>query len=312
MKNGQVTLMIDGREYLFAINRFSEEDQNFIKQWKSQLRCDVCKQQVGSDKMQAGDDIYHPKCFTCLVCERPFLDRESIRKDEWGGMVHTQHFRQALSCGSCGRLFSKKKAQAKQFFSDGRVACVSCLRDVVTDLAKLHAVSRRVRTGMSELGLPEPKGPLTLRLVDEKSLKMEAAKIHGRGKLRGLTSTTFRTVTGGRNPGTTYSHNIMVLAGMPVVECVSVIAHEYGHVWLNESFIHASPPAVEGFCNLLSMHVLRKETSKLADVLRRNLQMSDDRVYGRGFREMQKKLNNLGWPELIKDLYKRRVHPSKR
>ena len=65
--------------------------------------------------MQAGDDIYHPKCFTCLVCERPFLDRESIRKDEWGGMVHTQHFRQALSCGSCGRLFSKKKHRQSNF-----------------------------------------------------------------------------------------------------------------------------------------------------------------------------------------------------
>jgi hypothetical protein len=312
VENGQISLLIDGREYLFPINRFSLSDQEFVKKWRSQKRCGTCYEEIVGEKMKAGENEYHPKCFTCLVCERPFLDRESIRKDEWGGMVHAQHFHQALSCGSCGRLLSKKTSQPQQFFPDGRVCCLSCLRDGVTDLAKLRAVAKRVRLGMSELGLPEPRGPLSLRLVDQKSLNIEAERIHGRGSLRGLTSTTFRTVRGGANAGTTYSHQVMVLTALPVVECVSVLAHEFGHVWLNENFIDASPPAVEGFCNLLSMHLLRKETSKLAEILRRNLQMSEDYVYGRGFREMKKKLDQLGWPALIRDLYSRRVHPSKR
>jgi hypothetical protein len=91
-----------------------------------------------------------------------------------------------------------------------------------------------------------------------------------------------------------------------------VLAHEFGHVWLNENYIDASPPAVEGFCNLLSMHALQKDTSKLADVLRKNLQMSDDHVYGRGFREMSKQLQKLGWPGLLRDFSTRRVPLSKR
>lgn len=60
------------------------------------------------------------------------------------------------------------------------------------------------------------------------------------------------------------------------------------------------------------MHLLNKETSKLADILRKNLAMSDDLVYGRGFREMNKQLDKLGWPGLIRDLSTRRVPLNRR
>jgi hypothetical protein len=165
---------------------------------------------------------------------------------------------------------------------------------------------------MSELGLPAPTGGLTMRLVNQNILNKEVERVHGRGSLRGLTLTTFRTITGGPAAGTTFSHEVWVLSGLPVVECVSILAHEFGHVWLNENYIEMSPPAVEGFCNLLSMHLLNKETSKLADILRKNLAMSDDLVYGRGFREMNKQLDKLGWPGLIRDLSTRRVPLNRR
>ena len=312
VEHDQVTLSINGREYIFPLSRFSSGDRAYIMKWKSEERCGVCKKKVDADKMRAGQGVYHPSCFTCLVCERPFLERQSISRDEWGGMVHSEHLRQAVSCGSCGRLFSPKKAAREQFLSDGRVSCLACLREAVTDAATLDAVSQRVRRGMSELGLPPPTGPLSMRLVDQGKLNREVERVHGRGSLRGLTLTTFRTVTGGPNAGTTFSHEVWVLAGLPVVECVSVLAHELGHVWMNENYIDMSPPAVEGFCNLLSMHALQKESSKLAQVLRKNLEMSDDRVYGRGFRDMSKQLDKMGWPGLIRDLSSRRVPLSRR
>ena len=312
VEQDQVTLSINGRDYIFPLSRFSSEDRAFIIKWKSEERCGVCKKKVDADKMRAGERVYHPSCFTCLVCERPFLDRQSISRDEWGGMVHSEHLRQAESCGSCGRLFSPKKAAREQFLADGRASCRACLREAVTDAATLDAVSQRVRRGISELGLPTPTGPLSMRLVDQGKLNREVERVHGRGSLRGLTLTTFRTVTGGPNAGTTFSHEVWVLAGLPVVECVSVLAHELGHVWMNENYIDMSPPAVEGFCNLLSMHALQKESSKLAQILRKNLEMSDDRVYGRGFRDMSKQLDKLGWPGLIRDLSSRRVPLSRR
>ncbi len=302
-----VTLLIDGREYIFPISRFSLADQDFLKNWKKEERCGVCRKKVGTEKMQAGDRVFHPDCFACLVCDRPFLHRQSIRSDEWGGMVHAEHFRQARSCGSCGRLFSLKKSKPQQSYRDGRFSCLACLREAVTDVVTLDAVAKRVRRAISDLGLPVPVGPLTMRLVNQDKLNKEVERVHGRGSLRGLTLTTFRTITGGPYAGTSFSHEVWVLAGLPVVECVSVLAHEFGHVWMNENYIEMSPPAVEGFCNLLSMHALNKETSKLADILRKNLEMSDDRVYGGGFREMDKRLKKLGWPGLIDDLSTRRV-----
>ena len=308
----QVTLRIDGREYLFPITRFSDVDRAFLLKWQKEKRCSVCLQAVQGDQMQAGDDLFHPGCFTCLVCQRPFMDRQAIRRDEWGGMVHSEHFRQAHSCGSCGRMISPKTIQPEQIFPDKRVSCQACLREAVIDVTQLEAVAKRVRLGMSELGLPRPTGPLSMKMVSQDTLNREIQRAHGRGSLRGLTLTTFRTVSGGPNAGTTFSHEVWLLSGLPVVECVSVLAHEFGHVWLNENYIDASPPAVEGFCNLLSMHALQKDTSKLADVLRKNLQMSDDHVYGRGFREMSKQLQKLGWPGLLRDLSTRRVPLSKR
>jgi hypothetical protein len=312
VQDNQVTLRIDGREYLFPVIRFSEADRAYLLNWQREKRCMVCLKAVQGDQMKAGTEIYHPSCFTCLVCERPFMDGQAIRRDEWGGMVHGEHFRQAHSCGSCGRLISPKTIQPEQIFPDKRVSCLPCLQEAVRDVTQLQAVSRRVRVGLSELGLPPPTGPLSMKMVSQDTLNREIERAHGRGSLRGLTLTTFRTITGGPNAGTTFSHEIWVLSGLPVAECVSVLAHEYGHVWLNENFIDASPPAVEGFCNLLSMHALQKDTSKLADVLRKNLQMSDDYVYGRGFREMSKRLEKLGWPGLLRDLSTRRVPLNQR
>ncbi|MGA0903107.1 MAG: LIM domain-containing protein [Opitutales bacterium] len=312
VQDNQVTLRIDGREYLFPVTRFSEADRAYLLNWQKEERCMVCLKTVQGDQMKAGSEIYHPSCFTCLVCERPFMDRQAIRRDEWGGMVHNEHFRQAHSCGSCGRLISPKTIRPEQIFPDKRVSCLPCLKEAVSDVTQLQAVSRRVRLGLSELGLPTPTGVLSMKMVSQDTLNREIERAHGRGSLRGLTLTTFRTITGGPNAGTTFSHEVWVLSGLPVAECVSVLAHEFGHVWLNENYIDASPPAVEGFCNLLSMHALQKDTSKLADVLRKNLQMSDDYVYGRGFREMSKRLEKLGWSGLLNDLSTRRVPLTQR
>ena len=308
----QITLLINGREYLFPISRFVREDRDYITNWQSEKRCRACLKPVSGDQMQAGNELFHPSCFSCLVCERPFLDRQPIRRDEWGGMVHSEHFRKAHSCGSCGRLISPRKIQSQQIFADKRMSCLACLGEAVTNITTLEAVSRRVRSGMSELGLPRPSGPLTMKMVSQDQMNREVDRTHGRGSLRGLTLTTFRTLTGGPNAGTTFTHEVWLLSGLPVVECVSILAHEFGHVWLNENYIDASPPAVEGFCNLLSMHALQKDTSKLADILRKNLQMSDDYVYGRGFREMSKRLEKLGWSGLLRDLSTRRVPLNQR
>ena len=100
VEEDRVTLEIQGREYIFPITRFSAPDRAFLTKWKSEPRCTVCQKEVGSERMQAGEQVFHRQCFRCLVCERPFLDQQPIRRDEWGGMVHAEHFRSARTMAS--------------------------------------------------------------------------------------------------------------------------------------------------------------------------------------------------------------------
>ena len=94
------------------------------------------------------------------------------------------------------------------------------------------------------------------------------------------------------------------------IECTAVLAHEYAHVWLNERFVEASPPVVEGFCNLVAEAALAKERSKLASIILENMKKSDNPIYGRGFRQMKQKLDQVGWSALLKELISKARLPT--
>ena len=55
----------------------------------------------------------------------------------------------------------------------------------------------------------------------------------------------------------------------------------------------------EGFCQVLSYYVLRTEFSKEGNKEAEMIQRFADEVYGDGFRLMQRKLECLGWKQLI-------------
>ena len=55
-KEGKVTLLIAGREYIFPVSRFSASDRAYLLKWKKELRCGVCRKTVGHEKMQAGEE----------------------------------------------------------------------------------------------------------------------------------------------------------------------------------------------------------------------------------------------------------------
>ena len=99
-----------------------------------------------------------------------------------------------------------------------------------------------------------------------------------------------------------FSHEIFILYGMPHIECASVLAHEYAHVWLNERFIEDTAPVVEGFCNLVSEATLVQEKGKLASIIRENMKQNNSPVYGMGYRRMKQRLAILGWPSLLAEM----------
>jgi len=300
----EIGLRIRGREYRFPLSRFSAADQTYVREWLRSPRCELCARALGKSKtMKAGDKTYHTGCFRCLVCRNVFKPGESFRRDKWGMLVHVNHYAQAASCDSCSKIFARRGARREQFLPDGRAVCLTCLGDGVYQDQALKEVNARVKAALTGVGIDEPKGKITLALVDKSTLEKEGKRIRiTGGNLKGLTLTKFRTTTRGSVSNTTFEHRIMVLYGLPYVECQAVLAHEYLHVWLNERFVDASPAEVEGFCNLGSHLMLQKESGKLSSVLMQNMKESTSPIYGGGYRRMVQLLARRGWPRLLADM----------
>ncbi len=299
----RVGLRMDGRDYFFLITRFIPADRLYLKEWKSHKRCGVCSGKLGNNFKEAGEQKFHPPCFRCMVCQKTFVGGDGLGKDPWGGLVHLKHLKQAQTCGSCSRFFSQREADSRQFFQDGRVSCKVCLRDAVFDLEKLNQVRERVLPSLSRVGLVLPSNrPTKVYLVDRRFLDREAKRIKASGNLRGLTLTKYKITRGAHFSDASFEHRIYILKGLPYVECIAVLAHEYAHVWLNERFIESTPLEIEGFCNLISELCLAEDKSKISTLLRENMMKSENPVYGLGFRKMRAKLQSLGWRALLAEM----------
>ena len=306
----RVGLRMDGRDYYFLVSRFSRADQLYLKKWKSHERCGVCSKKLEGNFKEAGKQKFHPQCFRCLVCQEIFAGGEGLGKDPWGGMVHLEHLEKVETCGSCSRFFSIRGADPRQFFRDGRVSCSSCLDEGVFDLQRLNQVRERILPTLKKIGLVLPSRPIKIHLVDRQFLDREAKRIKARGNLRGLTLTKYKISKRTRFSDASFEHRIYILNGLPYVESMAVLAHEYAHVWLNERFIESTPPDIEGFCNLVSEVCLAGDKSKISMLLRENMIKSENPVYGMGFRKMRAKLKALGWSALLAEMKGRSSPPG--
>ena len=226
-----------GRDYYYNISRFQKGDQQYIYNWANAERCSACSEKITGKFQEAGKLKYHEECFKCLHCRKPFQNGEALGKDRWGGVVHLQHLGKLFTCDTCLKFFRKEDAHSKQFFPDGRKSCKLCLEDGVFDLGKLFEVQKRVLPILSGVNLELPQKPVGLHLVDRPFLDREASKIGAKGNLNGLTLTKYEVVRGNVSTKTCLEHRIFILYGLPYAECISVLAREYGHVWLNERFI---------------------------------------------------------------------------
>ncbi len=306
----RIGLRIKGREYHFSLSRFVDADKEFVRKWKMVPRCPICIKTLGTRTIEASGIKYHTSCFRCMVCKSGFRGGDQFRRDGWNGMVHVKHFQSTGVCGTCSRIFVKRDAHPKQSFTDGRLSCAPCFKDGVFETNILNEVEDRVWQTLLRIGISKPRGSLSIRLVDRGLLNREALRINATGNLRGLTLTKYKIVKGGTNPGTTFEHRIYVLYGLPYIECESVLAHEFAHVWLNERFIDSTPPVIEGFCNLVSSEVLKKEKSKLASILLDNLQNNTSLAYGVGYRKMKANLAAKNWNIVLNEMKSKSKPPE--
>ena len=184
------------------------------------------------------------------------------------------------------------------------------------------------------------QGQIHIHLADRQALAQQAqqagclAHSHGNSNFHGLTTTTRITTALATLPQTftTMEHEIVLLRSLPELQFRGVLAHELLHVWLNEAGLspaHA-PQLVEGFCNLGSWLIYKREAARhearpqalqrhsplarhphtrkeqtnaaLANVLLQQLQQDPDVVYGDGYRTMRQILQQQGWHGVLTKL----------
>ena len=96
-----------------------------------------------------------------------------------------------------------------------------------------------------------------------------------------------------------FGSKIWVVEKQSLLCTISTLAHEIGHAWISQNNIKLTEMENEGFCQVLSYYVLRTEFSKEGNNEARLVRDFADEVYGDGFRLMQRKLDCLGWKQLI-------------
>lgn len=92
---------------------------------------------------------------------------------------------------------------------------------------------------------------------------------------------------------------IWVVEKQSLLCTISTLAHELGHAWICQNNIKVTNVENEGFCQVLSYYVLRTEFTKEGNDEAKLVRDFADEVYGDGFRLMQRKLECLGWKQLI-------------
>ncbi len=265
------------------------------------LYCVICGQSISGEYTYDEKGNYHKSCFInarsprCSVCEQPIVGE--YLKDPWGHISHMAHGNhKTRTCDYCTRIVSNHTSNGGTAYNDGRIVCGVCQLTAVTTVSRIIESQKRVlkllaSTPASFTDIPHK---VPVQLVDRTTLnRLAGRKLSDHGQ--GLTNS--KVITQG-NKRIKIEHHVYILYGMPQLAFEGVLAHELLHVWLNEHNIKMSEKETEGFCNLGQAMVYEKDNSKLAQSFLEQLENSDDRIYGKGYRKMKKQLQRYGWTRL--------------
>ena len=97
---------------------------------------------------------------------------------------------------------------------------------------------------------------------------------------------------------------IYILQGLPEMSFISTCAHELMHLWFySHNLTDIKPLLLEGSCNMAAYLVLKRQLTPEAEFLIKGLFEDKDKIYGTGFRKVQKlasRLGTAGWLEYLK------------
>jgi hypothetical protein len=268
-----------------------------------QPKCMICGLGIEGKYVSSGSGTYHINCYKenkltkCCICSK-YIEGKYI-EDPWSNRSHIHHdSTQVSSCSSCMRIISETTSMGGFKYEDGRTICGYCKQTVVKKSYEISRCRETVIDYLLSVGVKGIPSNIPVQLVSKKDLKKKSKARHP-ADTKGCTQLI---ASHKRHKQVFLDQTVYILSGMPKLEFKGVLAHELLHVWLNQQDIKMSGSKMEGFCNLGTMLVYKNNGSKHAKVLLEGMEKNSDPEYGRGYRRMKKKLENLGWDGLLKNI----------
>ncbi|MBF0263801.1 MAG: protein DA1 [Gammaproteobacteria bacterium] len=291
--------------------------------FKKRLVCQQCKKDISSDYLQALGGYWHPECFTCTACNKPFKNNQFVLhnkkpyhkncyqqqysprcnvcdkamegkyiKDLWGHQYCADHKKKLPTCSSCHRLISPKITGGGHKLKDGRVICSMCQPTAISANDQIDRCMSQVQKFLTQFKLSLTCEQYKIELVSQKHLKKltkhwSVNKGHTKTSAEGLTQTN--VITQGKKEVSREVKKVLILYGLPREHFTSVLAHEMFHVWLFVNRFPKLPLKVEeGLCTLIEFLYLSSQRTDTANMRMKQIQLNKDKIYGTGFRTAYK------------------------
>ena len=227
----------------------------------------------------------------CTVCTNKLGENYLI--DAWGNKFHAYHEKNAYYCNSCSRLISEALTHGGYKTIDNRYICSLCYPNLIYSENLIEISRMNVLSQLEQVGFTNLSRNIPIVLLDKSEL-FKISDIDYHKSLKGFTKID-------KNSFENDNYTIYILNNLHVIEFEAVLAHEYLHVWQNELNIKLDDARAEGLCNLGSALIYDNKNNQFSKILKTTL-YSDDKIYGDGYKNMEKMKNQLGWYRLIKKI----------
>ena len=265
--------------------------------------CGVCEKPILSAIIEYEGGHYHEECYInsvlprCAVCDEPL--REEYRVDYWGNNTHKRHEDEYSPCESCGRLISDRLTGGGVTIDDDRRICGICFSTAIFDDVETKVLAKKVSYDLAYYGIKIDMNDIPVILTDPQEL----ARLTGRiGESNELGLAKSEKITRAGNV-INRSDSVYAIYGLPERVLEGVLAHEMMHVWMaHNAKEKPSQAVVEGVSNYASFLIYNSRNDSMARMLIDNLQADPDSIYGDGYRQVSKFVEQSGLKELLDGL----------
>jgi len=266
------------------------------------LICARCGEFITTEFYVYKDEPYHAACLAsletaphCALCGQVIFDE--MDTDFWGNTYHHSHAREIGRCPYCSRYFSESNSKGEYEYPDGRHICGICLSSAVFEPLQVDSLKAVVTRHLGDVGIVIDSEGIPVILTSRDQLR----------EMQGADSTVagYTNWERLRGPGGTRSQlQIYVLAGLPRMSFINVLAHELTHAWLfSMERAELDSALVEGSCNYASYLVLETYPDEEARYERLVMDENEQVFYGLGFRrarQLAQDRGTAGWLEWIR------------